>query len=316
MPSTLTHVALQVPAARVLGGAGAVPWVLASCIIPDIAWILQRAFKAVWWGSEEIFYDVRLLAIAQSSLLLSGVLCAALAIVARPSGRALLALLLGCAVHLLLDALQLRWGNGVHLGLPFVWTAWSPGSVDPDAPAFAAVALVGAAACVFLIARPPRRQELQLTRGRLTASVALVAAFFVLPWVLMAPLERADNHSIGSLRAEQRHGREVSLYRAHYFPPETPGGDPVLLTLVSEPLRVTSGLDLAARARVSVRGRFAGPDRLEVIEAHVHPHERRSIYSVLGLALSGWILARWAWQSWRRPLGSRSPQAAAPTDRS
>ena len=83
MPSTLTHVALQTPLFVTVFGRKAWPWALLGCVLPDAGWILQRAFKALWRGEQEVFYDVRLAAVAWSSLLGALVLSGAVAVWAR-----------------------------------------------------------------------------------------------------------------------------------------------------------------------------------------------------------------------------------------
>ncbi|MEM6702249.1 MAG: hypothetical protein AAF690_06060 [Acidobacteriota bacterium] len=292
MPSTLTHVALQTPFFVGVFGRTAWPWALLGCALPDVGWILQRAFKGFWRGEQEIFYDVRLAAVAWSSLLATLVLSCAVAVWARRVGRALLLLGLGALIHLALDASQLRWGNGVHFALPLHWEAWAPGFVPPDHGLSHALALVGLGG-LALRARPSSwNEELVVDGRRALTSLSLLALYLVLPLSLQGGLAAADVHSIQTLRSAGRTGREVELYRAHYFPARD-GESAHVLTLVSEPLEVAAGFELRERARVSMRARFVSERSIEVVEAHVHPNSRRSTLSIAGLAIVFGLLVRW-----------------------
>lgn len=313
MPSTLTHVALQTPLFVTLFGRSAWPWALLGCVLADVGWILQRAFKLAWPGEQLVFYDVRLAAVAWSSLLATLLLSAALAVWARRAGRAFLLLSLGATAHLALDAVQLRWGNGVHFALPLQWQAWSPGKLPPDHAAWHVLALVGLTGLV-LRARPSEwDQELVLGGKRLAISVLLLASYVLAPIGLRERLAAADVHSVETLRSSARAGLDVELYRAHYFPATADEGA-FFLTMVSEPLTVVSGFESPRRERVSIKARFVSDDAVEVLAAHVHPNSRRSALSVVGLIVLGGLLMTWV----RRELypGEAGDGSSVPRSRS
>ncbi|MEL6524039.1 MAG: hypothetical protein AAFQ66_23885, partial [Pseudomonadota bacterium] len=111
MPATLGHLGVQALITRsVLRGAD-VKWIWLGCVVPDLPWILQRFLKFL----DVSPYDLRLHAIIQSSLLFCVVASALFALFSRSFGRAFGILVGSAALHLLIDALQIKWANGVVL---------------------------------------------------------------------------------------------------------------------------------------------------------------------------------------------------------
>ena len=316
MPSTLAHIALQAPLTVTVLGRRALPWALLGCVIPDLGWVFQRAIKWTWRGDQEVFYDLRHYAAGQASLAACVLLCLGVAALADRAGVTFAAVVAGCVTHLLFDATQLRWGNGVHLLLPFDGRAWAPGVMGPDHQLYQIVSVAGLAALFWC--RRPRATgtELRLTPGRTGIAAVCLAAFLVAPVATVGVLDRADSHSVRTLRSSDRTGMRVELYRAHYFPAAEPGGAdppsarPYVLSMASEPLRIVSGLDLEAPARVSLKATFSSHRELVVDDHHVHQGSRRSVFSIVGLLLIGWLLGSWLLAELRlsrsRADGSRS----------
>ena len=104
MPNTLAHIGLQAIVTRAVFRGADLKWVYLGVVIPDLPWILRRA-EGVFLPNISA-YDARLYATVQSTLVLSLVLCAALACFPI-RWRAVFAILaLGSLMHLLLDSLQ------------------------------------------------------------------------------------------------------------------------------------------------------------------------------------------------------------------
>ena len=113
MPNTLAHLGVQALVSRTLVRNADLKWVYIGAIIPDLPWILQRV---VMMGPAHIdAYDMRLYAITQASLFLCLIISSALAALSTHFGRTFVILGLGSLFHLLLDAFQIKWANGVHL---------------------------------------------------------------------------------------------------------------------------------------------------------------------------------------------------------
>ena len=140
MPNTLAHIGIQALATRGLFKRAEAEWIFLGCIIPDVPWILHRTLHWVSLGLDP--YDLRLYAIAQSSLAVSLLLCAALAIVSVSPRRIFGVLAFGSLLHLLLDATQTKLGNGVHLFAPLSWELLNFGLYWPEsAPTYLLTAL-------------------------------------------------------------------------------------------------------------------------------------------------------------------------------
>ena len=113
MPNTLAHFGIQGVATLVMLRQADPKWIFVGCIIPDVPWILQRIVRPVI-TDPDLLYDLRLYTIAQASLICCLLLCGAFAVLSANPGRIFAILSLNSCFHLLLDAFQTKWGNGVH----------------------------------------------------------------------------------------------------------------------------------------------------------------------------------------------------------
>ena len=285
MPNTLAHLGVQSLLGRGLQRGAPLPWLALGCVLPDAGWILQRVVRALPLGVDP--YELRLYAIAQSTLVVVLLLSGAFAALAARPRRVLLLLAFAALVHLLLDATQIKIGNGVHLLAPLSWELFGLGWFWPeDAPSWI---LTGLGLGVFLYAWPRWREEgvlLVLSPARLVASASLLVLWLALPLTLRAGPEAADNHSVRTLRAPERTGLVAGFDRDRYR--VEPNG-PVLVTLAGEPLRVV-GAPLSRSGAVSARARFVSHDRIEILELHAHRPLGRDMPTYVGLAL---VAATW-----------------------
>ena len=123
-------------------------WIFVGCIIPDVPWILQRIVRPVI-TDPDLLYDLRLYTIAQASLICCLLLCGAFAVLSANPGRIFAILSLNSCFHLLLDAFQTKWGNGVHLLAPLRWEAVNFGLFWPESPVTVALTAFGAVYCAL-----------------------------------------------------------------------------------------------------------------------------------------------------------------------
>jgi len=92
----------------------------------------------------------------------------------------------------------------------------------------------------------------------------------------------ADNHFVETLRQrDARPGRYIELERDRYH---IDAAGPRIYTFAGEALAL-EGVDVPRPALLSLRGRFAGTDRVVVEEYHVHPRGLRDLSSYIGLCL-------------------------------
>lgn len=287
MPNTLAHLGIQGLATRSIIPKADLKWIYLGCIVPDLPWILQRAARPLL--PDVSAYDLRLYAIVQSALFMCLIFADAFSVFSSKPRRVFAILALGSLLHLLLDALQEKWANGVHLFAPFSWELLNFGFFWPeDLPTYLLTAL---GLLFFLIAwwrMPCSAADLVRPRGRMLAlGSVLLVAYLAGPVAFLSGPEAADNHSVKTLRAqEERPGRRVELDRVPYLNRD---GKVVVFTLTGEEL-TAKGIDLAPAGLLSARGRFIDPETVQIDEMHSHRPGVRDLASYLGLAL---VLAWW-----------------------
>jgi hypothetical protein len=212
MPNTLAHIGVQVLASRALVSRDEIKWVMAGCVVPDVPWIVQRAAHVLAPGIDRV--DLRMYCVAQSSLCASLLLCAALASLASRPARVFAILAANALVHLLLDGLQTKLGNGVHLFAPLSWRLWNAGLFWPeDWPTWAITAL-GAFVLAHVIVRPAAGPRGVAPGARRVASCAVfVALWLALPAAWIDDTYAANCHDARAL-ALGAPGSTVAIDRA------------------------------------------------------------------------------------------------------
>ena len=282
MPNTLAHVGFQGLTTRALLRGADFKWIYVGCILPDLPWIFQRFVRAVFSGVDP--YDLRLYVIVQSSLFFCLLLSFALATLSAHFWRTFAILGINSFLHLLLDAFQTKWANGVHFLAPFNWQLTNFGLFWPES--FITYLLSGFGLAYFVWSwhdsvKIPLDLKWQ-PAIRVLALFALLLAYFATPLLLLDRPEKANNHFVRTLRAQQdRAGHYVEIDRVAY---DDNGSEGVLRTFAREELNV-DGMPLNRSVEVSVRGTFVTQNLIRVKKYHVHAHLIRNSGSYLGLSL-------------------------------
>lgn len=288
MPNTLAHFGIQGVVSR-----GAIPradckWVLLGCVIPDLPWIIRRAVITLVPNVDP--YGLRLYGIAQASLMILLLLCGALALLSQRPRQVFLVLSFNALLHLVLDALQTKWGLGVHLFAPFTWEAWNAALFWPDSTMTYTLTAGGVVYFVWAWMRPAGDSvgiAALSGRGsrawfRLAGALVLFVAFFLMPFFLRAGPLAADNQSVKTLLEEEaRLGRFVQFDRGRYEKGEN--GD-LLFSFAGEGFVVT-GEQALSSGRVSARATFTAQDTIFVHALHEHIPRLRDFSSYFGLLL-------------------------------
>jgi hypothetical protein len=290
VPNTLVHFAVQGAASRGLWRRLDPRWIYLGCFLPDIPWILRRA--VVGFGLPVDTFDLRLYTMAQASLAGTLLLCAALALLTAAPRLVLGVLGLNALLHLLLDATELKWGNGIHLMAPFSWRMTSFALLPGESSVYLVLAAAGGLLVAWEIAR--RRAPalgFDLRRVRLASSAVLLAAYLAFPLPCLGAIEASGSYSVKTLReVAARPGRPVSLDRTAFL--TTPAGGFVQLW-TGERVRATGELP-ARDATVSLHGTFLAPDVLRVDQLFEHRQDRDwPSYVALMLLGALWALPQW-----------------------
>lgn len=282
MPNTLCHFGVQLPLSRLIAGSAYLRWAMIACILPDLPWITLKI--AVITGLFDP-YDARLYCTAQASLVFCLLLSAALACTARQTGRVFPVLALNCLLHLLLDPLEIKWGNGVHLAAPSNWTMFHLDFVWPEHPVVLSCTLLGFFVLLFFWRRMAA-VPLGLARSPAKWLVALLflGLYLAGPLFFLDRMEAADTYYLHTLRlAAERPGKVIAFDRVHYD-----ARDKTLKTFAGERIAVTGRLPERS-GRVSFRGRFSTPHSLVADSFHYHP-DARDLASLIGLFMACTLL--------------------------
>lgn len=289
MPNTLAHLGLQPLLTRTAMPGADLKWIWAGCVLPDVPWIGQRLMRAM--APDVSGLDVRLYAAVQSSLFATLILAAALAMLARRPGPVFAILAAGAVMHLLLDAMQTKWANGVLLFAPFSWELVNFGLFWPEDRLTYVLTALGAGYAIWAILRerPVAIRPLAPRGRRWAAAAGLGLLYLAAPLIYLEPAERADLHHVATLRdVAARPGKPIEIDRTAIVWRD---GVPVA-RLSMGPELVLTGAVPPGVTQASIRGTFVDEGTVEVQEIHVHPGDRRALMTLAGLLIvAGWWAA-------------------------
>lgn len=279
LPNTLCHIALQTPLHKAFFSNNGLLWLFIACIIPDIPWIVLRGGLTLTVVDP---FALRLYTSVQASLLFCLILAAALCQCSRQPARTFLLLAANCLFHLLLDATQVKWGNGVHVLLPFTWASLQLNLFEPEQPLGIVISVCGLGVLLWAWPKITRQQvrPAAITFGKITAFVLCLAMYLTGPLLLLDPLERSGFYYIHTLRDRAaRPGKYVELDRIPYT------GQQRTATLFNGETIALRGDMPDQSAIVSLQGRFLTADTVQVM--HYKQHGRtRDLASMLGIFLA------------------------------
>jgi hypothetical protein len=287
MPNTLVHLGIQGFASRAIRPAVDLRLVYLACVIPDIPWIIQRAILFFWPNVDRI--DLMLAGGVQSSLLFCLLFCVAIASIALKPWNTFLILSTGSLFHLILDALQIKFGRGVILLAPFDWRPYSLGLIWPEHPLFY---LLAGASLIFVVVtwrtidHAPLFRRLDLSRYPL--AVFLLGTYLLAPIPLSTQLFEKDvyfSRTISDKPGRARHYAEFD--RARLLRDEE--GRPAIEIFSGEVIPL-EGAPVPREGLASVSGTFNERGAFAVKEIHFHPPGVRIVASLIGLSL---ILLIW-----------------------
>ena len=227
-------------------------------------------------------YLLRLYVTTQASLFFCLLFSIALAAFSRKPLRIFSLLAFNCTVHLLLDALQVKWGNGVHFFAPFSWQAINYGILWPEH--FSSY-LVAAFAFIYLLlrARTIISQGLDVTipsKTRTSVATLSLLLYLAFPLILMSQLEESNSNHFWTLRhKENRAGKYVELDRAYYSKKDDK------ITIFSKESFTLTGNTPEKSGIVSLKGEFIAPYVIKSNMFHMHTGYR-NYASYIGLFLS------------------------------
>lgn len=283
MPNSLGHIGIQAPLSQLIFKKAEFQWITLGCIIPDIPWILQRLLLHLPVINP---YTVAQYTTIQASLFFSSFLAAACSLSSRNPQRVFLLLTFNCICHLLLDSLQIKWGNGVLLFAPFSWQQVQLNLFWPENPISYAMTGIGIL-CFPLYWRKAVQKKAPLlmpTAKRRHALLALLTIYFCMPFLFFHFSKQADNKFIATLENKTyRPGKIIEFDRVPYFAQEKS-----MQTFAKETIFLNGYLPKNS-SLLSIKGKFITFDTVDVTETHSHP-PYRDWASFIGIFL---IVALW-----------------------
>ena len=283
MPNTLVHLGIQGLGNRFVSKSIDIKWVFLGCIIPDLPWIFRRAI--ISFDSGINIYDLRLYSIVQATLFFCLVLAFAFALLSEKPRLVFLILAVNSLFHLLLDTVEIKWGNGVHFLAPLNWQLTNFGLVWPDGLLIAIFTVLGLLVCIWLLVRPVSSpiRVLLYPNMRLVAVALLVSLYAVGPLAFVDGPYTANINSIATLQDRgSRVGKEVRIDRETYR--KSDDGD-VVFTFADEPLRVEGDIRANKSSQVSLIGEFVDIDAIRIHHLHEYHSAWRDLASYVGLGL-------------------------------
>lgn len=278
MPNTLCHIALQTPASHLFRPKTSILLIVAACIIPDLPWIAQRLCLAAQVADP---YMLRLYFTAQASLLFCLLPAALLALLAPRPRQVFVVVAANAALHLLLDATQEKWANGVHLLAPISWQPFSLGFSWPEHPLWTLLSCAGIAVMLFYASgkRGITVGSPEIS-GRRCVAMCIVATTYLLgPFAFLTDIEESNSHFIKTLRSPARTGSHLELDRQRYD-----AATATITTFAGEQIAL-QGDAPPSSGLLSVRGVFTSQATLQVTAYHIHS-EMRDYASILGLFMA------------------------------
>ncbi len=281
MPNTLAHFGIQAILTRFAIPTADPKVVFLGCMLPDVPWIIQRLVLGLLPDLNP--YSVRLYVIVQASLFMTLILCGALAILSKTPVQVFSILATGSLMHLFLDALQIKWGNGVHFFAPISWELLNFALFWPED--LSTYVLTGLGLGVFLwswkhaISIPPNFASWSLRN--LGLCLTIVVLYFVLPLAFLNGPYDQDNHYVKTLLQKDRRPDQPVEFDRTYYEKRSKGA---VVYAYGEELLVSPHL-LDHSATVSLQGRFLSPGHIAVSSLHEHTPWFRDGSSYLGLSL-------------------------------
>lgn len=297
MPNSLVHFGVQGLVGQSIFPRVDVRWILLGCLIPDVPWIVQRIVRVAFPFLD--LYDLRLYAIVQAAWFECLILCGVFAFLSKAPGQVFCILSLNSLIHLLIDAVQVKWANGVHVLAPFSWSLVNVGWFWPESVVNYVLTTLGLGWVLwFMWTKFPSTILIKKPSwASLGGAFGLLFIYLISPvFFLQGPLI-ADNHFVETLRnVNHRPGKPIEFDRIPYIKGKDQDH---VRTWANESLGV-SGLRSSHSGLVSIHGRFEDSKTVTIRQIHEHSRWFRDGASMLGISL---FLAMWIipfMKNWKR----------------
>jgi hypothetical protein len=286
MPNTLAHIGLQTPLTKLGLKTAPLQWIALGCVIPDIPWILQRIFRLIPTLDP---VSLRMYAVFQASLLSCCVLSLAFALLTRRTGFVFLVLSLNSLFHLLLDACQKKWGNGVNLLAPFSWHTSNFAFFWPEDSISYILLGAGIIVCIFYGPKAVKNDLfLQKPDTIKVTCLAFALIFYTLgPVFFIDAAYNADIHfSRTIINKPQQAMKCIEIDRGRYN-----SQTKTIATYADDALSLNNPPEIKGKS-LSIKGIFDKKNSITITEYHEHKMYRDyASYAGLFFTLFLWLFS-------------------------
>jgi hypothetical protein len=284
MPNTLAHIGLQAPLTRLGLKTAPLQWIVLGCIIPDIPWIIQRIFRLTPVIDP---VNLRMYTVCQASLFFCCILSLAFALLTKRTGFIFLLLTANILIHLLLDACQIKWGNGIHLLAPFSWHITNFGFFWPEHSISYLLTGTGLIACIVNWPKAVKSDLFLQKPNKIKATgLAFTLLFYILaPVFFIDAAYNADVHYSRTIVDKARQtGKTVEIDRGRYGQHTK-----TIATYADSALSINNPPAISGKL-LSVKGVFDQKNSITITEYHEHKsHRDYASYAGLGYILLLWL---------------------------
>ena len=304
MPNTLAHIGVQTPLTKLGLRTAPVQWIALGCLLPDIPWILQRILRLLPIVDP---VTLRMYAVFQASFFSCCILALGLALLTQKR-RLIFSILAGNGlVHLLIDAAQQKWGNGVNLLLPFSFHTTNFGFFWPEDTLTYVLTALGVLVCIIYWPKPVTKDQLFLqkpNRKTLIAALSMVSIYMLLPLFFIKTGYEADLHYAKTITEPgNKSGQRVEIDRGVY---DTTAQ--TISNFAARAIPVTNPPPVQGNP-LSIQGVYDEHNRITITRFHEH-RGYRDYGSYAGLLF---ILLLWGAPFWQLP---KSPKNSKQSDES
>jgi hypothetical protein len=289
MPNTLAHLGVQGFATKFVLKDVDPKWIYLGAVIPDIPWIFRRVLRFIMPGVDHYFVEIYFMICA--SFLFCLLLSLALAMLSINVKQTFSILALNSFLHLILDATQIKWANGIHLFAPLDWNLLRFDLYWPENYLAHLLTLIGV---VFVIRYWRRSLEAPLNLSfksvnRWADFLGILMIYFLWPLLLLNGPREADARFVTTLQDKpERPGKYVEFDRRPYVVDDSVG---YVMSFAKENFELQN-LSLSETNTISIRANFLTEKKLEVIEYHFHSNWARDGASYAGLLIVAFL---WIW---------------------
>lgn len=278
MPNTLAHIAIHTPITKKIIKKADLFWIYLGCIIPDIPWIIQRIVKFAAPSVDLI--DLRIYSVIQATLFFSLILSFALSRFSDKKTKAFFILSLGSLLHLVIDAAQYKWANGVHFFAPFNWEMTNYGFFWPHSYLTYIVTTAGFIVGIFYLFKLENISErVEVNLGSISGYLSFLVYLFLPLLFLKGPSEE-NNHYVSTLKeVKDRKGEYIEIDRGFYDKEKN------TLQIFTKEKFILTNHDIKKDSHISIKGRFKDKGTIEVIDYHLNEQFLRDLLSIIGLLI-------------------------------